>query len=96
MRVAADRLDVAVLHQGMHLVAYLCDGLCDIAIEAAAQPAGIVVRAQSVAFIAQRARAQVFRVVLAAEHVFKAPVGGGGLGPPRGLQGISNVLGTNL
>jgi len=31
-----------VLHQGMHLVAYFCDGSSDIAIEAAAQRAGIV------------------------------------------------------
>ena len=95
MRVAADRLDVAVLHQGMHLVAYLCDGSCDIAIEAAAQPAGIVVRAISRFYRAARPRPGV-PVVLAAEHVFKAPLGGGGLGPPRGLQGIINVLGTNL
>jgi len=37
MRRAADRLDVAVPDQGMHLVVYLCDGSSDIAIEAAAQ-----------------------------------------------------------
>jgi GntR family transcriptional regulator / MocR family aminotransferase len=47
MRRAADRLDVAVPDQGMHLVAYLCEGSSDIAIEAAAQRAGIVVRAIS-------------------------------------------------
>jgi GntR family transcriptional regulator / MocR family aminotransferase len=47
MRRAADRLDVAVPDQGMHLVAYLRDGSPDIAIEAAAQRAGIVVRAIS-------------------------------------------------
>jgi len=47
MRRAADRLDVAVPDQGMHLVAYLCDGSSDIAIEGAAQRAGIVVRAIS-------------------------------------------------
>jgi GntR family transcriptional regulator / MocR family aminotransferase len=34
---AADRLDVALPDQGMHLVAYLCDGSSDVAIEAAAQ-----------------------------------------------------------
>jgi aspartate/methionine/tyrosine aminotransferase len=47
MRRAADRLGVAVPDQGMHLVAYLCDGSSEIAIEAAAQRAGIVVRAIS-------------------------------------------------
>jgi GntR family transcriptional regulator/MocR family aminotransferase len=47
MRRAAGRLDVAVPDQGMHLVAYLCDGSSDITIEAAAQCAGIVVRAIS-------------------------------------------------
>jgi GntR family transcriptional regulator/MocR family aminotransferase len=47
MRRTADRLDVAVPDQGMHLVAYLCDGSSDIAIEGAAQRAGIVVRAIS-------------------------------------------------
>jgi GntR family transcriptional regulator / MocR family aminotransferase len=47
MRRAANRLDVAVPEQGMHLVAYLRDGSSDIGIEAAAQRAGIVVRAIS-------------------------------------------------
>jgi GntR family transcriptional regulator/MocR family aminotransferase len=47
MRRAPDQLDVAVPDQGMHLVAYLCDGSSDIAIEAAAQRVGIVVRAIS-------------------------------------------------
>jgi GntR family transcriptional regulator/MocR family aminotransferase len=47
MRRAADRLDVAVPDQGMHLVAYLRDGSSDIAVEAGAQRAGIVVRAIS-------------------------------------------------
>jgi len=47
MRRAADWLDVAVPDGGMHLVAYLRDGRSDIAIEAAAQRAGIVVRAIS-------------------------------------------------
>jgi GntR family transcriptional regulator / MocR family aminotransferase len=46
-RRAADRLDVALPDQGMHLVAYLRDGSSDIAIEAAALRAGIVVRAIS-------------------------------------------------
>jgi len=56
MRRAADRLDVAVPDQGMHLVAYLCDGSSDIAIEAAAQRAGIVVRAISRFYRAARPR----------------------------------------
>ena len=34
MRRAADRLDVAVPDQGMHLVAYLCDGSSDIVVPA--------------------------------------------------------------
>jgi GntR family transcriptional regulator / MocR family aminotransferase len=56
MRGAADRLDVAVPDQGMHLVAYLCDGSSDIAVEAAAQRAGIVVRAISRFYRAARPR----------------------------------------
>jgi GntR family transcriptional regulator / MocR family aminotransferase len=56
MRRAADRLDVAVPDQGMHLVAYLCDGSSDVAIEAAAQRAGIVVRAISRFYRAARSR----------------------------------------
>ena len=56
MRRAADRLDVAVPDQGMHLVAYLCDGSSDIAIEAAAQRVGIVVRAISRFYRAARPR----------------------------------------
>ena len=47
MRRAADRLDVAVPDQGMHLVAYLRDGSSDIAVEAMAERAGVVVRAIS-------------------------------------------------
>ena len=47
MRRAADQLDVVVPDQGMHLVAYLRDGSSDIAVEARAQCAGIVVRAIS-------------------------------------------------
>jgi GntR family transcriptional regulator/MocR family aminotransferase len=56
MRRAADRLDVAVPDQGMHLVAYLRDRWSDIAIEAAAQRAGIVVRAISRFYRAARPR----------------------------------------
>src|SRR5262249_17875574 len=44
-RRAAARLDVALPDQGMHLVAYLRDGSSDVAVEAAALRAGIVVRA---------------------------------------------------
>ena len=47
MRRAADWLDVAVPDQGMHLVAYLRDGSSDIAVEAMAERAGVVVRAIS-------------------------------------------------
>jgi GntR family transcriptional regulator/MocR family aminotransferase len=47
MRRAADRLEVMVPDQGMHLVAYLRDGSSDVAIETSAQRAGIVVRAIS-------------------------------------------------
>ncbi|HKD76439.1 MAG TPA: PLP-dependent aminotransferase family protein, partial [Ktedonobacterales bacterium] len=46
-RHATASLDVAMPDHGMHLVAYLRDGRSDIAIEAAAQRAGIVVRAIS-------------------------------------------------
>ena len=46
-RRAAGALDVALPDQGMHLVAYLRDGSSDMAIEAAARRAGIVVRAIS-------------------------------------------------
>ena len=56
MRRATDRVHVAVPDQGMHLVAYLCDGSSDIAIEAAAQRAGIVVRAISRFYRAARPR----------------------------------------
>lgn len=47
VRRAADWLDVVVPDQGMHLVAYLRDGSSDIAVEAAAERAGVVVRAIS-------------------------------------------------
>ena len=46
-RRAADRLDVSLPDQGMHLIAYLRDGSSDTAIESEAQRAGIVVRAIS-------------------------------------------------
>jgi GntR family transcriptional regulator/MocR family aminotransferase len=56
MRRAAAWLDVALPDQGMHLVAYLADGSSDVAIEAAAQRAGIVVRAISRFYRAARPR----------------------------------------
>jgi GntR family transcriptional regulator / MocR family aminotransferase len=56
MRRAPDRIDVAVPDQGMHLVAYLCNGSSDIAIEAPAQRVGIVVRAISRFYRAARPR----------------------------------------
>src|SRR5215470_15565037 len=46
-RRAAGWLKVEVPDQGMHLIAYLADGISDLAVEAAAQRAGIVVRAIS-------------------------------------------------
>ena len=55
-RRAVGRLDVALPDQGMHLVAYLRDGSSDLAIEAAAQRAGIVVRAISRFYRAARPR----------------------------------------
>jgi GntR family transcriptional regulator / MocR family aminotransferase len=55
-RRAAGRLKVDVPDQGMHLIAYLEDGTSDIAIEAAAQRAGIVVRAISRFYRAAPAR----------------------------------------
>jgi GntR family transcriptional regulator/MocR family aminotransferase len=56
MRRASDRLDAALPDQGMHLVAYLRDESSDIAIEATAQRAGIVVRAISRFYRAARPR----------------------------------------
>ena len=44
---AADHLEVTVPDQGMHLVAYLNDGISDTEIESAALRAGIIVRATS-------------------------------------------------
>jgi len=55
-RRAAGRLDVALPDQGMHLVAYLRDGVSDIDIEAAARCEGIVVRAISRFYRAARPR----------------------------------------
>jgi GntR family transcriptional regulator/MocR family aminotransferase len=55
-RRAAGRLEVALPDQGMHLVAYLRDGSSDVEIEAAAQRAGIVVRAISRFYRAARPR----------------------------------------
>jgi GntR family transcriptional regulator/MocR family aminotransferase len=55
-RRAGGRLKVDVPDQGMHLVAYLEDGANDLAIEAAAQRAGIVVRAISRFYRAAPAR----------------------------------------
>jgi GntR family transcriptional regulator / MocR family aminotransferase len=46
-RRAAGHLRVEVPDQGMHLVAYLADGLSDVALEDAAKRAGIIVRAMS-------------------------------------------------
>lgn len=55
-RRAAGKLAVALPDQGMHLVAYLRDGSSDVAIEAAALRAGIVVRAISRFYRAARPR----------------------------------------
>jgi GntR family transcriptional regulator/MocR family aminotransferase len=57
MRRAAGQLDVAVPDQGMHLVAYLRDGSSDLAVEASARRAGIVVRAISRFYRAAQPRA---------------------------------------
>jgi GntR family transcriptional regulator/MocR family aminotransferase len=46
-RRAPERLDVRAPDQGMHLVAYLNNGVSDSEIEAAANSAGVVVRAVS-------------------------------------------------
>jgi GntR family transcriptional regulator/MocR family aminotransferase len=46
-RRSADRLELTLPDQGMHLVAYLRDNSSDIAVEAAARQAGVVVRAIS-------------------------------------------------
>ena len=55
-RRAAGRLDVALPDQGIHLVAYLRDGSSDLAVEAAARRAGVVVRAVSRFYRAARPR----------------------------------------
>jgi len=57
MRRAGNRLEVAVPDQGMHLVTYLRDGSSDLALEASAQCAGIVVRAISRFYRAEPRRA---------------------------------------
>jgi len=56
IRRATDWLDVAVPDQGMHLVAYLREGFSDIAVEAMAERAGVVVRAISRFYHAVRPR----------------------------------------
>ena len=56
VRNAAGRLTVVVPDQGMHLVAYLADGMSDTAIAAAAKSAGIVVRPISPFYRAARPR----------------------------------------
>jgi len=56
MRRASNRLRVAVPDQGMHLLAYLPDGMSDIHVEAAAQRTGVVVRAISHFYRAARPR----------------------------------------
>src|SRR6516225_2190773 len=55
-RRAAHKLEVALPDQGMHLIAYLKDGSSDLAVEAAARQAGIVVRAISRFYRAARPR----------------------------------------
>jgi hypothetical protein len=55
--VRADRLDIAVPDQGMHLVSYPRNGSSDITISAAGQRAGIVVRAIGQFYRAPRAAA---------------------------------------
>jgi GntR family transcriptional regulator/MocR family aminotransferase len=55
-RRAAGKLEVALPDQGMHLIAYLKDGSSDLAVEAAARQAGIVVRAISRFYRAARPR----------------------------------------
>ena len=55
-RRAADHLRVELPDQGMHLLAYLNDGVSDVAIEQAARRSGIVVRAVSRLYHAAPAR----------------------------------------
>jgi GntR family transcriptional regulator/MocR family aminotransferase len=55
-RRAAGKLEVALPDQGMHLIGYLKDGSSDLAVEAAARQAGIVVRAISRFYRAARPR----------------------------------------
>ena len=56
MRCAANHLNVDVPDQGMHLIAYLADGVSDIAIEGTAKQNGIIVRAMSRFYRAAPAR----------------------------------------
>ena len=56
MHRSADCVDVVVPDQGMHLVAYLRGGKCDLDVEAAAARSGIVVRAISRFYRASPAR----------------------------------------
>src|SRR6202158_3689902 len=56
MRCAANHLHVDVPDQGMHLIAYLADGVSDIAIESTAKQNGIIVRAMSRFYRAAPAR----------------------------------------
>ena len=55
-RRAGDRLDVETPDQGMHLVAYLRQGLLDTAVERAALEDGVVVRALSRLYVRARPR----------------------------------------
>ena len=55
-RRAGDRLDVEPPDQGMHLVAYLHQGLLDAAVERAALEHGVVVRALSQLYVRARPR----------------------------------------
>ncbi|SEP51044.1 GntR family transcriptional regulator / MocR family aminotransferase [Rhodospirillales bacterium URHD0017] len=55
-RRAGDKLDVEPPDQGMHLVAYLREGLSDTAVERAALENGVVVRALSRVYVRARPR----------------------------------------
>jgi len=47
MRRAGGQLEIAVPDQGMHLIAYLANGISDVALEAEARRHGIILRAMS-------------------------------------------------
>ena len=68
LRHAGDRLDIETPEQGMHLVAYLERGQSDMAIEAAAARAGIVVRAVSRFYRSAPPRAGLMLGFSAARH----------------------------